>query len=192
LKSTRSQHDNSNLIDETDPVKRTASLISLPTKGLPHSPSDQTANGSFCSAAPKLKTLQHRHLQRIHQRQRIENEQWNNHPPPIISMPPLMEFQRHLSHSASTIDNDTTLNDTHFDCTPPLRSLPRREPPILHSKMPHENLKRIIEQKPLNSIESAIKERSIRLAQENLNQSITVPRINQGFKKQLYLPFNKK
>jgi hypothetical protein len=105
-----------------------------------------------------------------------------------------MEFHKRVIHSASTIDNDTSLNDTHFDCTPPLRSLPRREAPISHPKMPNENgnLKRTGLQKPLNSIESAIKERSIRFPQDNQNRSVTVQRVHQNSQKQLYLPFDKK
>ena len=141
---------------------------------------------------PKLKSLRHKHFQRAFHRQKPDNEQSNNFPPPVITMPPLMEFHKRAIHSASTIDNDTVLTDTHFDCTPPLRSLPRREAPILHSKMPNENLKRTVVRKPLNSIESAIQERSVRIIQDTQNRSVTVQRVHQSFQKQTYLPFDKK
>ncbi len=202
MKSNLSQLENSIFIEDDTPGKRTASLVSLSTKGLPHSPYDQTASGALGSPTSKLKSLRHRHLQRIHQRQQAknENEQLNIHVPPIITMPPLIEFQRRLSHSSSMIEYDTSLVDTHFESTPPLRSLPRRETPILHPRMPiandNSNLRRTLSQKlnnqPLSSFETVIRERSTRFTPENQNRSTAVQRVNQVVKKQIFLPFDKK
>lgn len=158
------------------------------------------------SPKPMFKSLAQRQFQRTHRHQKnpkIDLEPLNNTSPPIITMPHLMEFTRRLSPSSSNNDNDTTIVDTPMDSNPN-RSIPKTETPVLRTKIPivnnNGNLKRVFAQKinnfvvhqPLTSIESVLKERSIRMTQDANHQANAAQRANQIFKKQIYLPFDKK
>lgn len=191
-------------------MKRTASLISLSNTELPNLSLDQTMNNGLFSPPIIFKGRPQRRLQHIqrHQQQNNKNdiEQTNNTSPPIITMPHLMEFTRRLSRSSSNNDNDTTVIDTQIDSNP-VRPSPKNETSILRTKMPivinnnGGHLKRILSQKltnyavqkPLSPIESIFKERSISITQETTHQQLnTVRQVNQIFKKQIFLPFEKK
>jgi hypothetical protein len=81
----------------------------------------------------------------------------------------------------------------------PVRSFMKYKIPSLPTKMPiinkNENLRKVLPtyatQKPLRSIESILKQRSIDTAQENPNQSAPTDNINQILKRQFNLPFEK-
>lgn len=203
MKSYRSQVGSSTIIEQTIPVKRTASLVSLQNNSKTYSPYDPSAPTS--SPTSIFKGLPTRRLQRIHQRQQMNNhktdhDQTSNNPPPIITIPNLMEFSRRLSRSSSIYESDTTITDPPIDSTSP-QSFLRRETPIIRSKGPIHNdngsvkrsyankLNGYLVHQPLNSMESVLKERSVRFHQGSTN---TLQRANQVFKKQIYLPFERK
>jgi hypothetical protein len=198
-KTNGSQVGNSTIIDQNIPLKRIASLVSLPNNDLPNSSLDSAMNNSPFSPTPMFKSLSQRRLRRIDRRNKNDIEQTSNVSPSVVTMPRLTEFTRRLSHTSSINDNDTTtIIDTQID------SSPKQESPILRTKMPmvnnSGNLKRPFTQKinnyvvqqPLSSIESVLKDRSIRIVEENNNQSNTIRNVDQIFKKQYYLPFDKK
>jgi hypothetical protein len=160
-----------------------------------------------------FKSSPNKRLHRIRRHQQEQNnknetEQLNNTSPPIITMPNLMEFTRRLSRSSSTAENDTALLNTLNDSYP-IRSFPKHDSPTSRTKMPivvnnnnnNGNVKRAFPQKvtnyivqqPLGTIESIIKERSISFTQENPDkQRRRLRHVNQIFKKQIFLPFEKK
>lgn len=157
------------------------------------------------SPTPVFKSLPNRRIQRIHRPQQKPNtnnikdlEPITNISPPIITMPNLMEFTRRLSRSSSIIDSEMTIIDTQID-------LKKQEtPPVLRTKIPivnnnnkrtisQKNPNNVVQQQPFDSIESVLKERSINLIQDDSNeQSNRIRRVNQIFKRQIFLPFDKK
>jgi hypothetical protein len=182
-------------------------MVSIPLTELSNSSYDQSKAGTLFSPTPMFKSLPNKRLQHIQRRQqqqqqnnKNDTEQTNNMCPPIITMPHLMEFSRRLSYSSSLNDNDGTITDTQIDSNS-IHSPSKQETPILRTKMPILNNKRTFSQKipnyvlqsPLSTIESVLKERSIGLTQENSpNQSNRLRCVNQIFKKQIFLPFEKK
>ena len=203
MKSYRSQAGTSTIIEQTVPVKRTASLVSLQNNSKTYSPYDPSAPTS--SPTSIFKGLPARRLQQIRQRQQLNNpktetEQTTNIPPPIITIPNLMEFSRRLSRSSSIYESDTTITDPPVDSSSP-QSFLRRETPIIRSKKSihtdNGSVKRgytnklngYLVHQPLNSTESVLKERSVRFQQSS---TYTLQRANQVFKKQIYLPFERK
>jgi hypothetical protein len=175
-------------------------MVSIPITELSNSSYDQKKAGTLFSPTPMFKSLPNKRLQHIQRRQqqqqqnnKNDTEQSNNMCPPIITMPHLMEFTRRLSHSSSINDND----DTQIDTSPP-----KQETPIVRTKMPIvNNNKRTFSQKipnyvlqqPIGTMGSIIKEQSISLLQENsTDQSNKLRSVNQIFKRQIFLPFEKK
>ena len=115
-------------------VKRTASFVSLTLKDVPnayHDPSVSTISGTVVAQTPIFKTLNQRRLQRMyrrnHQQQqqptpqqhtkltsRVEIEQISSTPPPMVTMPNLMELAMRsspLPNIAGSIDSGKRVQD---------------------------------------------------------------------------------
>jgi len=170
------------MIDQNVKVKRTTSLVSLPNNEFPKSTIDQIIKGTLL---PPSLTPQ-RQLQPIirhRQPNRTEIEQINN-------------------TFSSISENDTMILDKPIELNP-VRSFMKHKIPSLPTKMPsinkNDNLRKVFPhklntyatQRPLRSIESILKQRSIDIAQENPNQSAATENINQILKRQFNLPFEK-
>lgn len=201
MKSYRSQGGSSTIIEETIPTKRTTSLVSVQNNGK----SPFQIEGAASSPTSMFKSLHPRRLQRIRHRpqmnKKTDNELTTNIAPPVISMPNLMEFSRRLSRSSSIYESDTTITDTQIDSTSP-QSFLRRETPIIRSRIPINNengqqsrrtyankFNGFVLPQHMSSVDSILKERSVRFQQAASN---TLQRANQVFKKQIYLPFERK
>jgi len=170
------------MIDQNVKVKRTTSLVSLPNNEFPKSTIDQIIKGTLLPPSLIPQSSPQRQLQPIirhRQPNRTEIEQINN-------------------TFSSISENDTMILDKAIELNP-VRSFMKYKIPSLPTKMPiinkNENLRKVLPtyatQKPLRSIESILKQRSIDIAQENPNQSAPTDNINQILKRQFNLPYEK-
>lgn len=198
-KTYRSQVENSTLVDQIQSNKRTPSLISLPHQEIPPTSLEPSVVGTYFSPTPVFKNLTQRRFHRLPRRDphpKLDTEQ-TNISPPIISLTNIVDLTRHCNRSPTNQENDISIIESLNEPVP-IRSLPKRDTPILRSKISlvsSNNIKQILVQRTANQlpkqsltpIESSSKDRSLIANQEN-----SIQRVHQIIKRQIFLPFNKK